>query len=115
MKIEKQTSPEAILLELGKRIATRRIEQEMTQAQSAEQAGVGKRTIERIESGGDIQLTTFIRLLRALDLADHLEHLIPEATPSPMEMLKRQAKPRKRAGTKKLNKLKKPWKWGDEQ
>ena len=115
MKIEKQTAPETTLLELGRRIANRRIEQEMTQAQSAEQAGVGKRTIERIESGGDIQLTTFIRLLRVLDLAGHLDQLIPEATPSPMEMLKHQAKPRKRAVTKKPNKLQKPWKWGDEQ
>ena len=115
MKIEKQTAPETILLELGKRIANRRIEQEMTQAQYAEQAGVGKRTIERIESGGDIQLTTFIRLLRVLDLAGHLDQLIPEATPSPMEMLKHQAKPRKRAVAKKTNKLKKTWKWGDEQ
>ncbi|OHB59892.1 MAG: transcriptional regulator [Planctomycetes bacterium GWF2_42_9] len=115
MKIEKKTSPETILLELGKRIANRRIEQGITQAQSAEQAGVGKRTIERIEAGGDIQLTTLIRLLGVLDLAGNLDQLIPEATPSPMEMLKNQARPRKRAVTKKPNKLKKPWKWGDEQ
>jgi transcriptional regulator with XRE-family HTH domain len=115
MKIEKQTATETILLELGKRIAHRRIEQGMTQAQSAEQAGVGKRTVERIESGGDIQLTTFIRLLRILDVVDNLDQLIPEATPSPMEMLKHQAKPRKRASARKQNKPKKTWKWGDEQ
>lgn len=115
MKIEKQTTPETILLELGKRIAHRRIERGMTQAQSAEKAGVGKRTLERIESGEDIQLTTFIRLLRILDLADNLDQLIPETAPSPMELLKHQAKPRKRAAAHKLNKPKKSWKWGDEQ
>jgi transcriptional regulator with XRE-family HTH domain len=115
MKIENQTTPETIIMELGKRIAKLRIEQGITQAQVAERAGVAKRTIERIEAGGDIQLTTLIRLLRVLDLTNHLNLLIPEAMPSPMEMLKHQAKPRKRAVTKKLNKPKKLWKWGDEQ
>ena len=115
MKIEMQAAPEAIIEELGMRIAHRRIELNMTQAEAAEQAGVGKRTIERIEAGGDTQLTTLIRLLRVLDLADHLDQLIPEATTSPMEMLKHQTKPRKRAATKKSNKPQKPWKWGDEE
>ena len=87
----------------------------MTQAKAAEQAGVGKRTIERIEAGGDTQLTTLIRLLRILDLIDHLDQLIPEATTSPMEMLKHPSKPRKRAKPKQETKPKEPWKWGDEQ
>ena len=97
MKIEKQTSPETIVAELGERLSRRRVELGITQAQAADQAGVGKRTIERIEAGYDTQLTTLIRLLRVLDLADHLDQLIPEATPTPMAMLKHQAKPRKRA------------------
>ena len=114
MKIENQTTPETIIMELGKRIVKRRLEQGITQAQVAERAGVAKRTIERIEAGGDTQLTTLIRLLRVLGLADRLDQLMPEATPSPMEMLKHQAKQRKRAVTKRSNKSKKPWKWGDE-
>ena len=115
MKIEKQTSPETIIMELGKRLSHRRIELGITQARAADQAGVGKRTIERIETGYDTQLTTLIRLLRVLDLADHLDQLIPEVTASPMEILKHQTKPRKRAGTKKSKTPQKPWKWGDEQ
>ena len=43
MKIEKQSAPEAVIQELGTRIARRRIERGMTQAEAAEQAGVGKR------------------------------------------------------------------------
>ena len=86
----------------------------MTQADAAEQAGVGKRTIERIEAGADSQLTTIIRLLRILDLSDHLDNLIPESTVSPMEMLNHQTKPRKRASSKKEKKSSKLWKWGDE-
>ena len=115
MKIEKQTSPETIVAELGKRLSHRRVELGITQAQAADQAGVGKRTIERIEAGYDTQLTTLIRLLRVLDLADHLDQLIPEATPTPMAMLKHQAKPRKRATSKRKTKARKPWKWGDEE
>jgi len=115
MKIGKQAVPEVIIKELGMRIAHRRLELGITQAQAADQSGVGKRTIERIEAGYDTQLTTLIRLLRVLELTDHLDQLIPEATPTPMEMLKHQAKPRKRATPKRKTKSKKPWKWGDEE
>ena len=73
MKIEAQTSPEAVITELGARIAHRRIELGMSQAEMAKQAGIGKRTIERIESGEDTQLTTLIRLLRILELTDRLD------------------------------------------
>ncbi len=115
MKIEKQTTPEAVITELGMRMAQRRVELGMTQAEMAEQAGVGKRTIERIEAGTDTQLSTLIRLLSVLDLTEHLDHLVPEATVSPMKMLEHQAKPRKRAISKRAAKPKEPWKWGDEQ
>lgn len=116
MKIETQTNPEAIIAELGMRLAHRRIELGLTQADVAKQSGVGKRTIERIEAGEDTQLTTLIRLLRILDLIDHLDQLIPEATVSPIEMLKQQQpQPRQRATPKRKTKPQKPWKWGDEE
>ncbi|MBT3201574.1 MAG: helix-turn-helix domain-containing protein [Phycisphaerales bacterium] len=114
MRIEKQTTPEAVITELGLRLARRRIELSMTQAQLAAHAGIGKRTIERIESGADTQLSTLIRLLSVLDLSEYLDQLIPEAQVSPMEMLMHQNKPRKRATSKKANKPKEQWKWGDE-
>ena len=115
MKIETQTTPEAIIAELGSRIAHRRIEMSMTQAKAAEQAGVGKRTIERIEAGGDTQLTTLIRLIRILGLTDQLDQLIPEPTTTPIEMLRqKQPKKRKRASTKQKTKSPKTWEWGDE-
>ncbi|MBC8378584.1 MAG: helix-turn-helix domain-containing protein [Planctomycetes bacterium] len=115
MKIEAQTSPEAVIAELGARIAHRRIELGMSQAEMATQGGVGKRTIERIEAGKDTQLSTLIRLLRILELTDRLDLLIPEAKVSPIERLKRQQQPpRQRAASKQKAKPKKPWKWGDE-
>jgi len=117
MKIERQTVPEAVIAELGVRMARRRIELGMTQAKAAGQAGLGKRTVERIEAGADTQLSTLIRLLSVLDLTEHMDQLVPAVTVSPMEILKRkgQSKPRKRAIPKRPSKPKEPWKWGDEQ
>ena len=118
MKIDRQTIPQTAIAELASRLVQRRIDMGLSQAELARRAGVGKRTLERIESGGDTQLTTLIRLLRALELADRLDLLIPEPSISPMEMLKNQAKPvkkRKRAPRAKSAKTSKPWKWGDEQ
>jgi transcriptional regulator with XRE-family HTH domain len=66
VKIESQLTPEAVVQELGRRLARRRLDLGMTQANAAEQAGLGKRTVERIEAGGDTQLSTIIRLLRVL-------------------------------------------------
>jgi len=116
MRIDKQTSPEVVIGELGERIARRRIELGLTQAQAAAGAGVGKRTIERIEAGSDTQLSTLIRLLGVLDLAEGLDQLIPPAGASPMEMLKHKGRsePRKRATSKRTSEHRTPWKWGDE-
>jgi transcriptional regulator with XRE-family HTH domain len=115
MKIDKQITPEAILLELGTRIARRRIELGLTQAEAAQRAGVGKRTLERFETGGDTQVTTLIRLLGVMGLSERLDGLIPLTTASPMDMLRHQTKRRKRATSKRANKPKKPWTWGDQQ
>jgi transcriptional regulator with XRE-family HTH domain len=56
---------DAILAEIGNRIARYRIDQQVTQADLAEQAGVSKRTVERVEAGASVQFSTVIRILRA--------------------------------------------------
>jgi len=115
MKIDKQMSDEAVLAELGQRFARRRIDLGLTQAQAAEEAGIGKRTIERIEAGGDTQITTLIRLLRVLDLADELNRLAPEPGPRPMDLLKLKGKQRKRASSRHSDRSENDWQWGDKQ
>ena len=116
MRIEKQLTPEAILAELGRRIARRRLDLAMTQADAAEQAGLGKRTVERIEAGRDTQVSTIVRLLRVLGLTEGLERLVPESAPSPMDLLKMKGKERKRASSaKRVAKRSKEWRWGDER
>jgi len=116
MKIDKETTPETAVKEIGLRIAQKRLEQGITQVDVAKQAGVGKRTIERIEAGFDIKLTTLVRILRVLNLSNNLNELIPERIISPIDVLKNQKKQPKRATKRQsLSSPKRTWKWGDEQ
>ena len=118
MKISSLMTDEAILGEIGGRIARRRLEQQLTQAALAEQAGVGKRTVERIESGASAQMSSLIRIFRVLELLPGLEQLLPESQPSPMELLKHKGKPRQRAsGSRGAGRVEeaKPWSWDDDK
>ena len=115
MNISELQSEDAILAEIGTRIAQRRLDFQLTQAEVAEQAGVGKRTLERIESGSSAQLSSIIRIFRVLDLLPNLDQMIPEAEPSPMDLLLRKGKARKRVSLKGRSKQSdKPWSWDDE-
>ncbi len=115
MKIEKQMTPETVLEELGRRIARRRLDLGITQADAAEQAGLGKRTVERIEAGRDIQMSTLIRLLRVLELIDGVDRLVPETGLRPMELLRLKGKDRRRASSKRAVKSDEKWHWGDQE
>lgn len=114
MKIDGLATDSAILVELGTRLTQRRLELELTQEAVAEQAGVAKRTLERIEAGASTQLSTLIRIMRVLELLDLLDRLFPETGPRPMDLLKLKGKLRKRAprGHKTTNSA--PWQWRDD-
>jgi transcriptional regulator with XRE-family HTH domain len=120
-----------VLKELGMRIMGVRLARNLTQAQVATQAGVSKRTLERLENGEvAVQLTAFIRVLRALDLLEGLNQLVPEPMISPMDALKLRGRQRKRAAGERGGEKRKEqvrvaeapgeyrsgtWKWGDER
>jgi len=93
----KTMTDDAVLEEFGRRLARRRLNLQLTQAKLAEQAGVSKRTVERMESGAAVQTLSLIRILRVLDLLQGLDQLIPETGPRPMDLLKLKGKERKRA------------------
>jgi transcriptional regulator with XRE-family HTH domain len=115
MKIDSTLSDAAVLQELGARLTGHRIEAGLTQAELAAQAGVSKRTLERIEAGHGSELATLVRLLRALQLTDALDAAVPELPPSPMALLKRRGKPRQRAPRARRPEpgaSRKPWTWG---
>ncbi len=114
MKITGQLVDAAVLRELGERLARVRLGRNLKQADLATQAGVSKRTVERMEAGGPTQLVNLVRVCRALGLADHLEVLIPEPIPSPVAQLKLRGKERKRAAPPKATAKTGKWTWADE-
>jgi len=115
MQITRLLSDDAILAELGTRIARCRLERQLTQAALAEQAGIAKRTVERIEAGASAQMSSLIRVLRVLDLLPALDRLIPEAGPRPMDLLQHKGKVRQRASARRRSVLPaEPWTWDDE-
>jgi transcriptional regulator with XRE-family HTH domain len=115
MRFDTNTTDQAILKEIGERVAMIRLNQNFTQANLAEQAGVSKRTVERLEAGESVQVTSLIRLLRSLGLQQRLEVLFPEPVSSPIAQLKFQGKKRRRASSKELRSSKGTgWSWGDE-
>jgi len=114
MRITGLLTDDAVLAELGARIARRRVAMQLTQAALAEQAGIAKRTLERMEAGQASQLATLVRVLRVLDAASALDSLIPESETRPMDLLKRKGKVRKRAsGQRAARTTGKPWRWDE--
>ena len=115
MKISNQVVDEVILRELGERLARVRLERNLTQAGLAEQAGVSKRTVERMEAGGVTQLVNLVRVCRVLDLLERFEALIPEPVASPVAQLKQRGRERKRASSSKAATARAgKWQWGDK-
>jgi transcriptional regulator with XRE-family HTH domain len=117
MKISGQLTDEAMLRELGARLTTARLARNLTQAAVAEQAGISKRTLERLESGeGATLLSSFTRVCRALGLVEGFDSLVPESIPSPIAELKLQGRKRRRASGKKAAATGSvAWTWGDSR
>jgi transcriptional regulator with XRE-family HTH domain len=116
MKLTKDLSDDAVLKEIGNRITQYRLNQDKTQVALAQEAGVSSRTIARIEQGDSVQASSIIRVLRALQLAENLDTLIPEPAVSPIQQIKMQGKQRQRASSKSVKPTREAsWSWGDEE
>lgn len=115
MNIENLMSDKAVLEEVGHRLSRCRVEQEVTQAKLAKEAGLSKRTVERIEAGESTQTSSLVRIMRVLGLLESLDAAMPETGPRPMDLLKLRGKERQRASSKKnKEQVGKEWSWGDE-
>lgn len=98
MKFKRYVSDSTTLREVGSRLAARRLALNLTQADLSDQAGVPKRTIERLEAGAAAtRLSAFIRVCLVLGLGDWMEQLVAEPEPSPVQQLKLKGQTRKRA------------------
>jgi transcriptional regulator with XRE-family HTH domain len=111
MKILNTHTDEAVLAEMGERIARHRLAQQLTQAELAEQAGIGKRTLERVEAGLTAQFSTIVRIFRVLGLLPRLDQALAEPRVRPLEAAARKGKRRQRASGKSKPKPQEPWSW----
>lgn len=116
MGIQVDDSDATVLAALGERFRGARLARNLSQAALAEEAGVGRETVVRIEGGGSASFLTLVRLLRTLDLLEGLNELVPEMGPSPLDQLRRQRHQRRRAGAARghsQDSEAQPWRWGD--
>jgi transcriptional regulator with XRE-family HTH domain len=96
MHFEQVTTDGAVLAELGRRLERHRLERNWTQAELAAEAGIGQATVQRAERGESVQMTSMIKLLRALGLLGGLDVAIPEAIDLPIAQLEREQRKRRR-------------------
>jgi putative transcriptional regulator len=116
MTIPLEATDRRVLAELGDRLARQRLNRNLTQEQLAQEAGVSKRTVVRLENGQSSQLTNLIRILRALGLLGSLDTLVPAPLASPIEALKAKARQRRRASpSRNKPKPSSEWTWGDDK
>jgi len=121
MQLHKSMSEDAVLAELGHRLERHRVERNRTQAELAEQAGIGRATLQRIERGDSVQMTSIVKLMRALELLSALDAAVPESIAFPIAELERQQRrSRRRArgrhggpGGRAPSPDEQPWGWGE--
>lgn len=100
-----QMSDSAIIKQIGSYIRHARLQQNKTQAQLAETAGLNRWTINQIEHGESITLASLIQILRALDSLYVLNEFEVSNEISPLEYAKlMKQKQKKRVRNKNANK-----------
>ncbi|WP_228148027.1 helix-turn-helix transcriptional regulator [Roseibium algicola] len=102
--------------ELGDRLSRYRLNRDLTQEALADEAGISKRTLMRLEDGESVQATSLIRALRAHGLLQNFDALVPPPPLSPIQQAKQHGKTRKRASSPQEEPREKgTWSWGDDE
>ncbi len=86
-----------VLIEIGMRLRARRLDRNVSVDAVAEAAGVNRKTILEIENGGDVRLSSLIKLLRQLNMLGVLDAVLPDTLPG-SEAFSRRGQVRQRAG-----------------
>lgn len=117
MRFQNSVTDEHVLSEIGARLRAVRLRRNLSQQTLADEAGVGRVTLQRMEEGGSSSTTSLVRVLRALDLLDGMEALLPGAEISPVELVRRRGRPRTRAGANRrpADRSDGGLAWGDEE
>ena len=96
-------SDKALIEAIGKFITHHRLNQNKTQKEVADAAGISRSTLSLLERGEKIALNSLIHVLRVLDLLYIMDVFKISQEISPIEYAKLQKKKRKRASTKSEN------------
>lgn len=97
-------SDDAIIKTIGAFIKHHRIEQNRTQQDVANDAGINRSTLSLLENGDVVNISTLIQVLRVLDLLNTMDVFITENQISPLELAKLEEQRRKRASSKRKSK-----------
>ena len=103
---------EQYIKELGQKIKSYRILNDMSQQDLEDNSGVSKRSISRLEQGESVQVDNLFKIIMALGLGDNIDLLVPEQTKRPSYYLEKSEDRPKRVRKKSV---KKEFKWGDEE
>ena len=112
---------EALALQrLGTGVSQRRISLNLTQQELAEQSGISKRTLERLENGLPVQTPNLLAVLARLDVLEAIFRQIPGEGVSPIQQVRALMKgsPRqrvRRTATPAPSTNDDGWVWGDEK
>lgn len=87
---------DAVLRELGHRLERLRLARNISQAELGRMAGVSRATVVRVEAGDSVQMSTMIKLWRALDLLAEIDAAVPERLDSPIADVERESRGRER-------------------
>lgn len=105
-------SDPALLNSMGKFVKDIRLQQNKTQQQVADAAGINRSTIVQIENGKGGTMLSFIQMLRALGQLQLLQHFVVQQQFSPLQLAKLEQKKRMRASDKKpIKKVKTTTDW----
>ena len=90
-----------ILSELGRRLRSYRLQQNLIVAEVAARAGVNPNTVLHAEGGRNSRLTTIVRLLRVYGRIEALDAFLPPPQISPLQLVRQKGRVRKRARPRK--------------
>jgi transcriptional regulator with XRE-family HTH domain len=109
----------ALQKQVGERLREFRLNRNESQQELASRAGIGKATLQRLEEGRSGTMVTFLRVLRALELTDGLDALLPVLGSGPLEEAGVAPRRRLRAGSNRAAggapNTPGTWRWGDEE
>lgn len=109
-------SNEAIRKELGQRLKSERLNQNITQKVLAEKAGISRRTLVGAERGEPFTMDTMLSILRQLGCLSQIDLFLPEIEISPVQLSKLKGKKRQKASGKFTYPKPRstPWVWNEE-